>query len=154
MKILLQILIILLFFGCGNIDKLTKKPALVNLVVKQDKYSLILKHHFDKNFKTYDRNSSNFSVETNLTFNTISSLSNRGSNNLNVIKGTVKFRIFDKLKAKLINSGSISTSINTGNILSLYGIDENNNYTKERISKYLASKLYKKVILNIRHSEN
>ena len=93
-------------------------------------------------------------METNLTFNTISSLSNRGSNNLNVIKGTVKFRIFDKLKAKLINSGSISTSINTGNILSLYGIDENNNYTKERISKYLASKLYKKVILNIRHSEN
>ena len=154
MKIILQISILLLFFGCSNINNVAQNPPLVNLVVKQDKYSLILKHYFYKNFKTYNKTLAKYTVVTNLTFNESSALSNSGTNNLNIIKGTVDFQIFNKSKTKLLLSSSISSSINTGNVSSLYGVDENNNFAKERISKYLASKLYRNILLKINHSEN
>ena len=154
MNAILQISILLLFFGCSNLNKVIENPPLVNLVVKQDKYSLILKHHFYKNFKTYNNNLAKFTVVTNLKFNEKSALSNSGTNNLNIIKGTVDFQIFNKSKTKLILSSSISSSINTGAVSSLYGVDENKNFAKERLSKYLASKLYRNVILKIHHSEN
>ena len=115
---------------------------------------MILKHHFYKNFKTYNKDSAKFTIKTSLSFNTSDALSKNGSNNLNVVKGTVNFKIFNNLNTKIINSGSISTSLNTGSVSSLYSIDENNNFVKERISKYLASKLYRKILLNINHSES
>ena len=154
MKILLQILIALLLFGCSNTNKIPENPPSVNLVVEKDKYSLILKHHFYKNFKTYNKDSVKFTIKTSLSFNTSDALSNNGSNNLYVVKGTVNFKIFNNLSTKIINSGSISSSLNTGSVSSLYSIDENNNFVKERISIYLASKLYRKILLNINHSES
>ena len=48
----------------------------------------------------------------------------------------------------------ISSSINTGSVSSLYGIDKNNEFAKERISKNLASKLYRKILFIINRSEN
>ena len=146
--------ILLLFFGCSNINNVTKNPPLVNLVVQQDKYSLILKHQFYNNLKTYDRNLADFIVETNLSFNTSDALSNSGNDNLNIIKGTVDFKIFNRLKTKITKTGSLSSSVNTGSVSSLYSVDENNNFAKERIAKYLASKLYRKVILNTYINEN
>ena len=74
--------------------------------------------------------------------------------NLNIIKGTVDFKIFNKINSKIIKTGSISSSINTGSVSSLYSVDENNNFAKERIAKYLASKLYRKILLNTYTSEN
>ena len=153
MKILF-ISILLLFSGCSNINNITKNPPLVDLEVQQDKYSLILKHQFYNYFKTYDKNLAKFTVETNLSFNTSDTLSKNGSNYLSVIKGTVNFKIFDKLSTKIIKTGSLSSSINTGSVSSLYSVDENNNFAKERIAKYLASRLYRKVLLNIHISEN
>ena len=149
MRIILQISIILLLFGCSSTKNITKNSPSVNLIVNQDKYSLILKHYFYKNFKTYNINLAKFIVETNLTFNT-----NSGIDSLNIIKGKINFKIFNKSKTKLIKSGSISSSIKTGAVSSLYGIDENNNFAKERISRYLASKLYRKILLYIEYSEN
>ena len=154
MKIILLISTVLLFFGCGNTNELAKNPPLVNLVVQQDKYSLILKHQFYKNFKNYDKNLTKFNVETNLSFNTSNALSNNGNNNLNIIKGTVDFKILNKINSKIFKTGSISSSINTGSVSSLYSVDENNNFAKERIAKYLASKLYRKILLNTYTSEN
>ena len=154
MKIISLISIILLFFGCSNINNVNKNPPLVNLVVQQDKYSLILKHQFNNNLKTYDKNLAKFIVETNLSFNISNALSNNGDNGLNIVKGTVDFKIFDKINSKIINTGSISSSINTGSVSSLYSVDENNNFVKERIAKYLASKLYRKILLNTHTSEN
>ena len=154
MKIILLISIVLLFFGCGNTTNVAKKPPLVNLIVQQDKYSLILKHQFYKNLKTYDKNLAKFIVETNLSFNTSDALSNNGDNNLHIIKGTVDFKIINKINSKIIKTGSISSSINTGSVSSLYSVDENNNFAKERIAKYLASKLYRKILLNTYTSEN
>ena len=153
MKILF-ISILLLFFGCSNVNNVTKNPPLVNLDVQQDKYSLILKHHFYKNFKTYDTNLAKLTVETNLSFNTSNALSNSEDNNLNIVKGTVDFKIFNRLKTKIIETGNLSSSINTGSVSSLYSVDENNNFAKERITKYLASKLYRKILLNTYISEN
>ena len=154
MKIVLQISIILLFFGCSNLNNIDKTPPSVNLIVNQDKYSLILKHYFYKNFETYDKDLAKFIVETNLSFNTTDTLSISGNNSLNIIKGIIDYQVFNKSKTKLIKSGSISSSINTGSVSSLYGVDKNNDFAKERISKYLASKLYRKVLLNINYSEN
>ena len=154
MKIILLITIVLLFFGCGNTNNLAKNPPLVNLVVQQDKYSLIFKHQFYKNFKNYDKSLAKFNVVTNLSFNTSNALSNNGNNNLNIIKGTVDFKILNKINSKIIKTGSISSSINTGSVSSLYSVDENNNFAKERIAKYLASKLYRKILLNTYTSEN
>ena len=154
MKIILQISIILLFIGCGNMNNVTKNPPSVDLIVNQDKYSLMLKQYFYKNFKNYDKNLTKFIVDTSLTFNTSSALSKSGNSSLDIIKGTVYFQIFNKSKTKLIKKGSISSSINTGSVSSLYGVDENNNFAKERMSKYLASKLYRKIVLNIKYSEN
>lgn len=154
MKIILLISIILPLFGCSNIKNMAKNPPLVNLVVQQDKYSLILKHQFYKNLKTYDKNLAKFIVETNLSFNTSDTLSKNGDNQLNIIKGTVDFKIFNKINSKIIKTGSISSSINTGSVSSLYSVDENNNFAKERIAKYLASKLYRKILLNTYTSEN
>ena len=154
MKIILLISIILPLFGCSNINNMAKNLPLVNLVVQQDKYSLILKNQFNKNLKTYDKNLAKFIVETNLSFNTSDALSNNGNNKLNVVKGTVDFKIFNKINSIIIKTGSISSSINTGSVSSLYSVDENNNFAKERIAKYLASKLYRKIILNTYTSEN
>ncbi|RZP27811.1 MAG: hypothetical protein EVA21_02670 [Alphaproteobacteria bacterium] len=133
---------------------MNKNPPLVNLVVQQDKYSLILKHQFNNNLKTYDKNLAKFIVETNLSFDTSEALSKKGNNKLNIIKGTVDFKIFNKINSKIIKTGSISSSINTGSVSSLYSVDENNNFAKERIAKYLASKLYRKILLNTYTSEN
>ena len=154
MKIILLISIVLLFFGCTSTNNLAKNPPSVNLIVQQDKYSLIFKHQFYKNFKNYDKNLAKFNVETNLSFNTSNALSNNGNNNLNIIKGTVDFKILNKINSKIIKTGSISSSINTGSVSSLYSVDENNNFAKERLTKYLASKLYRKILLNTYTSEN
>ena len=154
MKIVLQILIVLSLFGCSNTIIENKNLPSVILDVQQDKYSLILKHHFYKNFNTNNENLSKFIVKTNLSFDTSNSLSNNGNDSLNIIKGTVDFKIFNKLDTKIIKSGTISSSIITGSVSSLYSVNENNNFTKERISIYLASKLYRKILLNIKRSEN
>ena len=154
MKIILLISILLFFFGCGNTNNVTKNPPLVNLVVQQDKYSLIFKHQFYNNFKAYDKNLAKLIVETNLSFNTSDALSNNGSNKLDIIKGTVDFKIINKINSKIIKTGRISSSINTGSVSSLYSVDENNNFAKERIAKYLANKLYRKILLNTHTSEN
>ena len=154
MKIILLISILLLNFGCSNINNVTKNPQLVNLVVQQDKYSLIFKHQFYNNFKNHDKDLAKIIVETNLSFNTSNALSNNGNKNLDIIKGTVDFKIFNKINSKIIKTGSISSSINTGSVSSLYSVDENNNFAKERIAKYLASKLYRKILLNTYTSEN
>ena len=154
MKIFLLINILLLFFGCSNTNYVAKNPPLVNLVVQQDKYSLVFKNQFYNNFETYDKNLAEFIVETNLSFHTSDALSNNGNDKLYIIKGTVDFKIFDKINSKIIKTGSISSSINTGSVSSLYSVDENNNFAKERIAKYLASKLYRKFLLNTYTSEN
>ena len=154
MKIIFLISIVLLFLGCGNTNNVVKNPPLVNLIVQQDKYSLIFKHQFYNNFETIDKNSAKFIVETNLSFNTSNALSNNGNGNLYIIKGTVDFKIINKINSKIIKTGSISSSINTGSVSSLYSVDENNNFAKERIAKYLASKLYRKILLNTYTSEN
>jgi len=154
MRILVQICIILIFFGCSNIKNKTDYPLLINLIVPKDKHSLILKHYFYKNLRSSDKNSNKTTVKAQLIFNTNDALSNNGSNNLKIVNGTVNFQIFDKLNTKVIKSGSISSSINTGSVSSLYGVDKNNDFAKERISKYLASKLYRKILLNIKNGEN
>ena len=154
MKIFLLINILLLFFGCSKTNSVAKNPPLVNLIIQQDKYSLIFKHQFNKNFKTFDKYLAKFIIETNLSFNTSDALSNNGNNKLNIVKGTVDFKIFNKVNSKIIKTGSISSSINTGSVSSLYSVDENNNFAKERIAKYLASKLYRKILLNTHTSEN
>ena len=154
MKIIFLISIVLLSFGCSNINSIAKNPPLVDLVVQQDKYSLIFKQQFYNNFETFDKILAKFIVETNLSFNTSDALSNNGNNKLNIIKGTVDFKIFNKIDSKILKTGSISSSINTGSVSSLYSVDENNNFAKERIAKYLASKLYRKILLNTYSSEN
>ena len=154
MKIILLISVVLLFFGCGKTINGAKNPPLVNLVVQKDKYSMIFKHQFYNNFKNHDKDLAKIIVETTLSFNTSDALSNNGNNKLNIIKGTVDFKIFDKINSKIIKTGSISSSINTGSVSSLYSVDENNNFAKERIAKYLASKLYRKILLNTYTSEN
>ena len=154
MKIILLISIVLLFFGCSNTINVAKYPPLVNLIVQQDKYSLIFKHQFYNNFKAFDKNLAKFIVETDLSFDTSDALSNNGSDILYIIKGTVDFKIINKINLKIIKIGSISSSINTGSVSSLYSVDENNNFAKERIAKYLASKLYRKILLNTYTSEN
>ncbi len=116
MRILIKICIILMFFGCSNIKNKTDYPFLVNLVIPKDKYSLILKHHFYKNFNISDKNLNKTTIKADLIFNTNNALSNNGSNNLTIVNGTVNFQIFDKLNAKVIKSGSISSSINTGSV--------------------------------------
>ena len=154
MKIVLQILIVLSLLGCSNTIIERKKLPSVILDVQQDKYSLILKHHFYKNFNTNNENLSKFIVKTNLSFDTSNSLSNNGNDSLNIIKGTVDFKIFNSSNTKIIKSDIISSSINTGNVSSLYSVDENNNFAKERLSIYLASKLYRKILLNLKYNEN
>ena len=154
MKIVLQIFIILLIFGCTNINNVTQNTPLVDIVVQQDKYSLILKHHFYKNFKNYDKNLAQITVKTNLTFASSNALSNNGDGNLTVIVGKVNFKIFNISNTEIIKIGSVSSSVTTGGASSLYSIDENNNFVKERISKNLAYKLYREILLNINYSEN
>ena len=145
MKILVQICIILLLFGCSNTSSITSYPPPVNLVMQQDKYSLILKHHFYKNFNTSEANINKILVKADLTFNSSNALSDNGSKNLTIVKGTINFKVFDN---------SNTSSINTGSVSSLYGIDKNNEFAKERISRYLSSKLYRKILLINSHSEN
>ena len=114
---------------------------------------MILKHQFYKNFNNFDDGLGKITVKTNLSFKTNKALSNKGNSNLNIINGKVSYKIIDSLN-KEVSSGSISSSINTGNISSLYGVDKNNNFAKERISRHLANKLFRRILLNINSSEN
>ena len=154
MRIFVQICIVLAFFGCSNINSVTNFPLQVNLIVPEDKYSLILKHNFNRNFNTFNKSFNKITVKAKLSFNTTDALSINGSNNLTIVNGVVDFKIFDSSNTEIVKSGSISSSINMGSVSSLYGVDKNNDFAKERISKYLASKLYRKILLNINHSEN
>ena len=154
MKIILKVFIILLYFGCSNVNNTTKNPPLINLIVQKDKYSLIFKHHFYKNFKPYDKNLAKITIKTNLSFTSSNALSSNGDKNLSIINGIVDFKIFNTSNTKIIRTGSIKSSLNIGSVSSLYGVDENNNFVKERISKYLAAKLYRKVLLDMNYSEN
>ena len=154
MKIILLISFLFSIIGCSNIYNVTKNPPSVNLVTNKDKYSLIFKHQFYSNYKTNDEELVKYTVVTNLLFNTSAALTNNGNKSLDIVKGTVDFKIFNKLKTKIIKKGSLSSSINSGSVSSLYSIDENNNFAKERIAKYLASKLYRIILLNNISSEN
>ena len=149
MRTILHIFILLLIFGCTKINNVNENQPLINLIVQDDKYSLIFKQQFYKNFKTFDKSLAKINVKTNLSFTSTNALSNNGDNNLSLIKGIVNFKIFNVLNTEVVKTGSISSSINTGSVSSLYSIDENNNFIKERISKNLASKLYKIILLNI-----
>ena len=115
---------------------------------------MIFKNHFYKNFKNYDKDLAKVTVKANLSFTSSNALSNNGDNNLTIVKGVVDFKIFNISNAEIIKTGSISSSINTGSVSSLYSVDENKNFVKERISKNLASKLYRIILLNINSSEN
>ncbi len=153
MKIILKIFLILLLFGCSNTYNSKNKLPNINLIVQQDKYSLILKHNFLKHLDIFNNNLDKITIKTNLSFYTNEALSNNGNNNLNIIKGKVNFKVFDTLNTE-VSSGSVSTSINTGSISSLYAVDENTNFAKERISKRLGSKLFKKILLYINSRES
>ena len=85
----MQIFIVSLFFGCTNVNKIYKNQPLINLIVDNNKYSIILKNHFDKNFKSYGKHLTKINVKMNLSFNIGSALSNNGSNNLTIVNGTV-----------------------------------------------------------------
>ena len=122
MKIILLISILLLFFGCVNSNSVAKKPPLVNLVVQQDKYSLIFKHQFYNNFETFDKSLAKFIVETNLSFNTSNALSDNGNNTLKIIKGTVNYKILNKINSNSSNldkqlSNFLSSQLNTQSTL-------------------------------------
>ena len=77
MKIILKFFIILLFFGCTNFNN-TKDLPFVNLIVQQDKYSLILKNYFHKQYNNYNSELAEITVETNLSFNSNNTLSKNG----------------------------------------------------------------------------
>ncbi len=153
MKFIIKIFFVFLIFGCSNTISENKKLPIINLIVEQDKYSLILKHYFNKNINTFNDKLNKLTVKTNLSFKTDKALSNDGNNKLNIVSGKVDYKIFN-ISNKEVISGSLSSSINTGNISSLYGIDENNNFAKERISRLLASKLFRRILLSINSSEN
>ena len=153
MKIIFNLFLILFIFGCSNTNNLNKNLPNINLFVQQDKYSLILKHHFIKNLNAKNDGLDKITVKTNLSYNTKETLSNKGVNNLKIISGKVDFEILYTKNAEVI-SGSISSSINTGNISSLYGIDENNNFAKERIARHLGLQLFRKILLIINSSES
>ncbi len=150
MKIILNLFILLFVFNCSSLKNVSKKSVpYVNLNVSNEKYSLILKHHFDKNFNKFNDKLDQFKVDSRITFTKQDTLSQNGSNNLSILRGEVTFKIYNTSKSILIKSGKIDSSVNIGNVSSFYGIDENLNFTKERLTQYLASKLYKRIMLSI-----
>ena len=150
MKIILNLFILLFVFNCSNLKNVTEKSVpYVSLNVINERYSLILKHNFDKNFTKFNDKLDKFRVDSKITFTKRDTLSHNGSNNLSILSGEVTFKIYNASKSILIKSGKIDSSVNIGNVSSFYGIDENLNFTKERLTQYLASKLYKRIMLSI-----
>ena len=150
MKIILNLFILLFVFNCSNLKNVTEKNLpYVSLNVINERYSLILKHNFDKNFTKFNDKLDKFRVDSKITFTKRDTLSHNGSNNLSILSGEVTFKIYNTSKSILIKSGKIDSSVNIGNVSSFYGIDENLNFTKERLTQYLASKLYRRIMLSI-----
>ena len=150
MKIILNLFILLFVFNCSNLKNVTEESVpYVSLNVINERYSLILKHNFDKNFTKFNDKLDKFRVDSKIIFTKQDTLSHNGSNNLSILSGEVTFKIYNTSKSILIKSGKIDSSVNIGNVSSFYGIDENLNFTKERLTQYLASKLYKRIMLSI-----
>ena len=150
MKIILNFFILFFVLSCSNLKHVTEKNIpYISLNVISEKYSLILKHHFDKNLTKFNDKLDKFKVDSSISFSTQSTLSQNGTNNLSILNGEVTFKIYNTSKSMLIKSGKIDSSVNIGSVSSFYGIDENLNFTKERLTKYLASKLYKRTMLSI-----
>ena len=155
MKFFFTLLVISLMISCSNISyvKNNNIPFLV-LNVKNLKYPIILKYHFNKNLSKFNKKFGEYRIDVDISFSEQDTLTNKGKNSLSILNGTINYKIYDVLQSRVSNSGQITSSINIGSVSSLYGKDQNINFTKERLTKYLASKLYNRVLLSIKKSEN
>ena len=155
MKFFFTLLVISLMISCSNISyvKNNNIPFLV-LNVKNQKYPIILKYHFNKNLSKFNKKFGEYRIDVDISFSEQDTLTNKGKNSLSILNGTINYKIYDVLQSRVSNSGQITSSINIGSVSSLYGKDQNINFTKERLTKYLASKLYNRVLLSIKKSEN
>ena len=155
MKFFFTLLVISLMISCSNISyvKNNNIPILV-LNVKNQKYPIILKYHFNKNLSKFNKKFGEYRIDVDISFSEQDTLTNKGKNSLSILNGTINYKIYDVLQSRVSNSGQITSSINIGSVSSLYGKDQNINFTKERLTKYLASKLYNRVLLSIKKSEN
>lgn len=156
MKIIINIIILVLILSsCSSINNIKSDnlPYLV-LDTNNDKYGLIIKKTFYKLYKKNQSKNSIITVKTQLTFNVHDTLSIKGKSKLKMLKGILHYEIIDSRDSKIIKSGKISTSINYGNITSLYGIDTSLKFAKTRISRRLAQKLYKIIIIRIKKIDN
>ena len=148
----LVILVIFIFItnSCSSIKNLPN----VNLNTNEGKYELIFKNAFYKSYKNFKKNKKTITVNSKISFNVINTLSIKGKSNLKRLKGFLNYQIIDVLDNKVINSGTISSSINYGSITSLYGIETSLNFAKERLSKLLAKKLSNRIILRMKLIDN
>ena len=155
MKKSFKIILILLLCSCSTKNILNKdKIPTINFNINEDKYSLILKNTFFKSYQKIKKNEKTITVSSRLSFKVTDTLSIRGKSNLKRLKGRLIYEIKEDLNSKILYSGNISSSINYGSITSLYGIDTSLEFAKERLSRYLANKLYSIVILRVRQIDN
>ena len=154
MKFFLSLLTIFYLTSCGNIHHIAKNNLpYVELEVEKERYASLLKYSFNKNYSNFDKNMSKFKVIAKINFEKYSTLRN-GTNNLSILKGTVNYMIVDLKNAKTLKKDNIVSTINIGNVSSLYGISKNEIFSRERLTRYLASKLHKKIILSLKQIDN
>lgn len=150
-------LIILIFIlsSCSSINNI-KNQNLPNLILKTDsnKYDLIMKRTFYKFYKNSDNIDRSIIIKSKLSFQINDILSIKGKRKLKKLNGILSYKMTKNGDTKVIGAGTIRSSINYGNVTSLYGIDKSLQFAKERLSKHLAQKLYNSLIIRVRKIGN
>ena len=150
-------LIILIFIlsSCSSMNN-TKNQNLPNIILKTDnnKYDLIMKKTFYKFYKNSDNKNKTIIIKSQLSFQINDILSIKGKRKLKKLNGILSYEMTKNGDAKVIKAGTIRSSINYGNVTSLYGIDKSLLFAKERLSRHLAQKLYNSLILRVNKFDN
>ncbi len=121
----------------------------IKIEVPNDKYNLYLKESLKRFFQIND-NKNNYTLRTEIKFESTNTLSVSGQNVLKSTKAKINYQLINK-NANLVKSGSINTfPALSSSSNSFYSQEKSIEHIKERLTKSSAKSLYKHISVIIR----
>ena len=156
-KIINFCVLVLLISSCAmkaNQNKYILNNYFIDInLTNNDRYNTLLKFELSKINLDSINDKKIISLETDLKFSNISTLSLNGLKPLYEMKGLISFKLVDE-NEKVLDQGKLFSKINYGSVSSLYGKDQNEKFVKERIVQRLSLKLLNKIKLVLNKIEN
>ena len=148
--------LLILTFGCTSSD-IRENHYFSNynlqIISPQDKYNVLLKYQLNKINVSSEKEKKMYRLIADVEFISEDALSLNGLKPINVMNGTLKYKLIDD-NEDIISKGTLSSKINYGNVTSLYTKDQNTENVKERIINRLSVQLLNRIKLIVNKIEN